>query len=122
MSAAEILRALEAAGVSFEPVAEGWAIHGTPAALAGFALAERSQLRAELVWRRVAVRRAVPASGGIPVLVARDAPGGPGLCASCGEATGEFRCRLCQVAAAAAIADGKPAPQAEEPAKQRTRQ
>jgi hypothetical protein len=114
MSPAETLAALRAADVELQ-VVDGWRLYGVPEAIAAFELGDLSALRAELVWRWQAMLRQIPASGGIPVLVAREAPGGPGLCASCGEPSSRFRCGLCQVAASAAIADSRPT-HAPEPA------
>lgn len=58
-------------------------------------------LQAEVRWRVEAMRQQVPASGPVPLLVARRVQAGPGHCPSCGEPTvgAAIRCSTCATAA-----------------------
>ena len=53
--------------------------------------------------RAVAFRRAIPASGAVPLLRMTDAAEVPGACFSCGEPSASWRCRPCLLAAYIAL-------------------
>jgi hypothetical protein len=112
LNAGAVLAALLRAGLDVLPTADGWSLHGDPEAIAAFtaeAGSDLADLRAELVWRRVAMAPQVPAAGAVPVLVARPGLSGDG-CSSCGEprppgSAKTLRCLLCSTAARAALMD-----------------
>ena len=68
----------------------------------GELLALLAAASAQVEWRVAAMRPQVPRRGPIPVLVARDAGGSVGGCASCGDPLDDghaIRCALCARAA-----------------------
>ena len=105
MTAVELLRELEERDAYL--VAEGDQLSldapqgSVPPDLVAELRGQRETLR-EVLWRVEAMRPQVPATGAIPLLVARYKPVGVGRCVSCGDAVpsdNPGRCGLCVTAA-----------------------